>query len=464
MMIRTLARSISILIFACLLITGALAQSKKDRDAAKKFFAEGESAFSAKNYRGAADKYAQSLALVTTNPGAHFKKGAAHFQLNETDAAINEFTIALTQGYKPAMDVYKFRSYAYVQAKNYDAALVDIGKVLAAEPKNAAVLKSAGEINITRGVYSAALPFLQRAVEIDPKDGDAYYDIAQAYRGLGDTKGQVAAGEKAIANGTRFVGDTYFILGDGYQKIRNVDAAIIAYQKAISAKPDNYLSYRSLSEVFRSENRFDEAAATTKQGLTRFPNDADMYTDLSWYYSLGGKPDQAVTAARSAITLAPKQSLGYTNLCRAYNDSKKYDEAITACNMALKLAPDDGETYFYLARAYDLKSNEKRSPEATKYYRLAVPGLVDYTRKNPAYSDGWYLLGNAYFADDQWAKAIEAYKQCLELSPRYSKARYNLGITYLRNKNRTGALEQYNSLLVIDKALAAILKTEIDRK
>jgi len=39
-----------------------------------------------------------------------------------------------------------------------------------------------------------------------------------------------------------------------------------------------------------------------------------------------------------------------------------------------------------------------------------------------------------------------------------------LGITYLRAKNRTGALEQYNSLLVIDKTLAGVLKTELDKK
>jgi protein O-GlcNAc transferase len=457
-------RRIFIAFIAVVFLAGAAAaQTKKDRDAAKKLIEQADKAYSAKNYREAADKYGQALALVMTNASGHFRKGLSHYQLGENEPAISELTTALTQGYKPSLEVYKVRYYLYGKTKNYDAALADINSVLAVEPKNAVMLKAAGEINLERGNYSASLPFLERALAADPKDGDAYYYVARARSGMGEVKAQVDAGEKAISNGTRMVGETYFLLGDGYQRSRNVDGAIAAYQKAISAKPDNYRAYRSLSEVFRSENRFDEAAATTKEGLKRFPNDADMYTDLSWYLSLGGKPDEAIAAAKSAITLQPNGSLGYTDLCRAYNDAKSYDLAIAACNNALRLKPNDGETYFYLARSYDLKSAE-RSTEAPKYYRLAIPGLVEYTSKNPAYSDGWYLLGNAYFADSQWEKAIAAYRKCLELSPRYSKARYNLGITYLRTKNRTGALEQYNSLLVIDKTLAALLKTELEKK
>jgi tetratricopeptide (TPR) repeat protein len=72
-------------------------------------------------------------------------------------------------------------------------------------------------------------------------------------------------------------------------------------------------------------------------------------------------------------------------------------------------------------------------------------------------------LGNAYFADDQAANAISSYLKCLELSPRFGKARYNLGIIYALNKNKPAAMEQYNSLLALDQALAAKLKTEIDK-
>ncbi len=184
---------------------------------------------------------------------------------------------------------------------------------------------------------------------------------------------------------------------------------------------------------------------------------ANLLRIWSWYYSLAGDPTKAIDAAKAGIQLLPNQSMAYTNLCRAYNETKSFDLAIKACNGALRIAPNDGETYFYLGNAY-VQSN--KPTDATKAYARAVTGLLDYTAKNPAYSDGWYLLGNAYFADRQFDKAIAAYLKCLSLSPKFTRAMANLGICYTRVKNKAAATEQYNKLLQADPALAARVKAD----
>ena len=115
-------------------------------------------------------------------------------------------------------------------------------------------------------------------------------------------------------------------------------------------------------------------------------------------------------------------------------------------------------TYFYLARAYDLTGEKDL---ATRSYAKAVTGLVEFTKNNPDYSDGFYLLGNAYFADNQRDKAVEAYKRCLVISPRFIKARYNLGILQILNRNKDEAIEQYRVLLSLDNRLAEALGNEI---
>lgn len=447
------------MLVSALAVTAGFGQSKKEKDRAKKLQQEADKAYNVKNYRAAADTYGQSLALVPKNATGHYYKGMSHLNLNEKDAALNEFAIALTQGYKP-IEIYRARAYANFAAKDYNAAIEDVNRALALMPQDLLLLKSAGEINMLRKDYPAALDALKRASTAAPADGDVYFHMAQVYFGQNNTQLQLEMADKALKNGTRFVGDAHYILADANQKLRNTPAAIVNYQKAINAKPDNYIAYRSLSEAFRTEGRYEDAISTSKLGLKAFPNDGYLWTDLSWYYSLAGRADDAVTAARSAITILPGEYMGYTNLCRAYNDSKKYDDAIRECNNALRLKPGDGETYFYLARAYDFKG---RTADATKYYRSAVSGLGAYTKQNPGYSDGWYLLGNAYFADNQFDKAVEAYQQCLKLSPRFAKARFNLAQVHIRKKNKVGALEQYNSLLAMDAALAALLKPQIDR-
>ena len=107
-----------------------------------------------------------------------------------------------------------------------------------------------------------------------------------------------------------------------------MSGAIDAYQKGIAIKPDVLLAYRNLSELYRSENRFDEAIRVSKAGTVQFGSEGNLFTDLSWYYSLAGRHEDAVTAAKSGIQFLPNQYTAYTKPCRAYNDLKNYEEAI----------------------------------------------------------------------------------------------------------------------------------------
>ncbi len=436
------------------------AQSKKDREQAKNLVEQADKAFRQKNYREAVNSYGQAVSLVPNSPFVHYRKGHAHFNLKENDLAIGEFTVALNQGFKPPLEIYRVRSFIYHEQKNYDAALADISKGLALAPNDLDLLKNLGEINLDRKAYPAALDALQKAAKVAPNDADVQYNMARVHFALGDAKAQGAAAESALAKGTRFPGDAHYLLGDARHKQGNWPGAIDAYQKAINSKPDTYQAYINLAEVYRNENRFNDSIAILKQGQKTFQNDGNFYTLLSLYYGLADRPDDAVQAAKAGITLLPDRYAGYTALCRAQNVLGKFNESVTACNRALNFEPDDGETNYYLGNAY---VGLGKSVEATGRYTRAVKGLVEFTAKNPNSSDGWYLLGNASFADKQYDQAVDAYLKSLALSPKFLRARVNLGIVYTRKKNKTAALEQYNLVLPADATLAARLRAEIDK-
>ena len=451
-----------LLVLLAVISTGSVtvnAQTRKERQQALQLVNQADKFFKQKDYRAAADAYAQSIRLVPNNGYAHFWKGYAHYNLKENDAALSEFAIALSQGFKP-IQVYTVRWYVYYDQKDYDSAIADIQRGLALEPRNLIFLKALGELYLAKNQLEDALRAYQQAVLVAPKDGDLYYSIARVQFGLGNTAAQAAAADEAIKKNTQLLGDAYFLLGDAQQKQKkNVDA-IAAYQRAIAAKPLSYQAYRNLAEIFRSESRYNEAIEIEKRALLLYPNDGYIYTDISWYYSLADRHEEAIQAAQSAIKILPQEYMAYTNLCRAYNDTKQYPLAINACNSALKINPKDGETYFYLARAYDLSG---RTAEATRNYSLAVKGLAEAAKADPTNSDTLYLLGNAYFSDNQRDRAIEAYNKCLELNPRFAKARLNLGRTLVLKKDKAGALVQYNELLKIDQKRAAQLKSDIDK-
>ncbi len=450
-------------LMAVLVLTSPMiadAQSRRDRDRAKVLQAEADKAYNAKNFREAADKYGEAIVLVPTNPNAYFRKGYAHFNLKEHPKAVEALTMALTQGYKPPLDVYRLRHYIHFQDKNYDAALGDVDKGLIIAPNDVSLLTAKGELLMEKKNYPEALVVFERILKAAPNSADIYYNMARIHFANGDSTAQAAAAQAALIRGTRFPGDAFFLLGDASQKLRKPAEAIDAYEKSYRVKPDIYQTYRNLADVLTSENRIPDAINALKEGLKAFPTDGGFYTELSWLYSLADRPDEAVQAAKAGITILPNQSLAYTNLCRAYNETKQYSLAIGACNDALRLNPGDGETHFYLGRALNLTG---KSTEATKQYRMAVSGLETRTAKSPNSSESWYLLGNAYFADNQRDKAIEAYLKGLELSPKFTKARYNLGIIYTLKKDKTAASSQYNALLALDPKLAATLKAEIDK-
>ncbi len=438
----------------------AIAQqpSKKDIKKSNDFVEQGNRAFRNKNYRIAIERYAQAIAIVPRNAGAHYWKGYAHYYLKEYDLALTELNLAEEQGH-PAVEIAKVRWYLNYEKKNFDAALSDINLGLQSEPSSQMLLRAAGDINFEKANYQASLDAYQKAVLGTPNDGDLYYSIAKVQLALGDTKAQEAAAAIAVTKPTQFITESFYLLGDAAHKLKKYDVAIDAYTKVLSAKPETLAVYRSLGDIYRSQNRFTDAIDIMKRGLRIWPNDGNLYTDISWYYSLAEQHQNAVDAAQAAIKLLPNSYLGYTNLCRAYNDLKQTQFAITACNNALRLNPNDGETYFYLGRAY---RDQGKAAEATRAFDRAVVGLLKFTKENSDYSDGFYLLGNAYFADNQPEKALDAYKKCLDLSPRFTRARYNSGIIQIRLNNKAAALEHYNALLPLDPALANRLKTEID--
>lgn len=450
------------LLFACFsaLSIDVGAQTKKQLKEARDLTDDGNEAFNKRNYRTAIEKYAQAIVIVPNSPEAHFWKGNAHSNLKEYDQALSELDTALAQGFKPAQ-VRGIRWYVNYEKKNYDAALNDLEALIPLDPGNAGLLIGRGDAYFGKKSYNDALAAYQKALAAAPANADIQYNIANSYHLLGNFKEQGTAAQAAIKGNTRFLGEAYFLLGESHQKQRNLNEAADAYLKSIAAKPDYYTAYQNLADVYKGQGRFNDAIVILKKSLPQFsPPKGETHTELSWYYSLTNREEDAVQAALGGVQFSPGNYAAHTNLCRAYNGVKKFALAVASCTRALRLKPNDGETHFYMGRAQDSLG---KAADAARSYKKAVVGLTEYTKQNPDYTDGFYLLGNALLADNQLDKAVAANKRAVELSPGFAKARYNLAIIYLAQKKKALAQEQYDELVKIDADQAAKLKAEMDK-
>ncbi len=451
-----------LLVFSSLSIQTA-AQSekvkKKQLETAKKLVAEGDTFYRQKDYQAAIGKYAQATEVAPNYALAHFSKGYAEHSLGQYDSAITDFNESLKQGYTP-IEVFKIRWEAFYQKKNYDAALVDLQQILKINPSDPAFNFNVGKVYFAQGAHQNALDAYQKMSNLDQKNADVHYFMALSYSALNKYTQQKAECTKAIDKGTKYKIECLVFIGQALQTDKKYDEAAQVFEKIIIAKPNNREVFVNLAHIYRLLNQFDKAIATTKGGLLTFPNDGDFFTSLSLYYSLADQPQKAFNYAQAAVNVLPNKYAGYTNLCRAYNDLKQYNEAVLACNNALRLNPGDGESKFYLGRAFAFQKKPKISAE---YYKKAVEGLLLYTNDNPNNPDGFYLLGNSYFAVGQHAEAIGAYKKTLELTPKFAKARYNLGYIHALNRDKVSARQQFDELQKIDAALAEKLLQEINK-
>lgn len=434
-------------------------KASKPNDKAKKLLAEGNKLFVKKDYRGAIGKYAEAIVLSPNYAEAHFWKGYAHYYLNEFNESGEELDAAFSQGYA-AEQIYKVRWIVNFQKQNYEAALNDVQKGLEKEKNNVDYINALGEILVKKGSYKEAITALQNALKRNPNNGDLHHFLALSYSKTGDYVQQGVSADNAIKNNTKFIGETYILLGDSNLNAKKPGEAINYYQRALNVKddlPEEF--YDRFAQLYRSENRLGEAIDVARKGLKIYPKSSPLLINLTWYYSLADRHGEAVGAGEQAVRNAPDDSGAYTNLCRAYNNFNKLPQAIKACNDALKLTPNDGETFFYLGYAYTLSN---KPALAADYYKKAVVRLSEYVRANPTNADGFYLLGNAYISDQQPKKAIEAYKESLKLSPNFVKAHYNLGNSYITDNNLAEARQEYNALLPLDKTYAEKLKKSID--
>jgi len=95
-----------------------------------------------------------------------------------------------------------------------------------------------------------------------------------------------------------------------------------------------------------------------------------------------------------------------------------YDDAVAEYRQAQVDDPDRAEPYYNAANSYNRMSQVDAALAQTQQaLKTADPELA---------AQAWYNLGNAFFDTEQWAQAVEAYRESLRLRPDDADAKHNL--------------------------------------
>lgn len=147
-------------------------------------------------------EYQQVLAMAPNRPGLHFRLGRVLLSRSEQAKgdsaaeaeALKEFEQELQIDPTNANAAYEIGE---MQRKSgqFDKAIESFRRAVDSYPGFVEALVGLGRTLVAAGESSAALPHLRKAISLNPRDEVAFYQIAQAYRALG----QEAEQQQALA-------------------------------------------------------------------------------------------------------------------------------------------------------------------------------------------------------------------------------------------------------------------------
>lgn len=168
---------------------------------------------------------------------------------------------------------------------------------------------SQGQADHERVEDEAAIPHLQRAVELDPNFATALATLGVAYYNLGNDK-------------------------DAVMYLRR---AFEARDRA-SEKEKLYITAHYYDEVTR---QMDKAAETYEDWIQAYPRDTVSRDNLALLQQEMGQTEKSIVAENEALRINPKDQYAYKNLAQAYQSLNRYDEgkAVAEQAFAQKASP-----------------------------------------------------------------------------------------------------------------------------
>jgi tetratricopeptide (TPR) repeat protein len=242
-----------------------------------------------------------------------------------------------------------------------------------------------GERLVSMGLTDDALAAFERAIELSPELPRAHMGVAQIYQVQGDYEG-----------------------------------AERAYAEAARLQPSNFDAHYGRGLMLQLLDRLNEAVRAYLRAVQLRPDDAPTHFNLAAAYIQLGEPDQALPYAERATQLDPGNGAGHLNLGMLYLDLDRPGDALYAFESAAPLLGPDPKLLRNMAEAQGkLKQYERM--------RETIVELLGIEQDAAA----WERLGYARFKSRQYAAALDAFEQSLEMDENYIPALNGVGVCML---------------------------------
>ena len=212
-------------------------------------------------------------------------------------------------------------------------------QLLEIDPKHADALHLLGVIAHQTGNHQIAVDLISQAIEINRNDESYYLNIGNALKSLKQLDAALVGYDKAISLKPDYA-EAYSNRGVTLKGLKQFEAAVASYDMAIALKPNYFEAYANRGNALRELKQLDAAVASYDKAIALSPNLPEAYSNRGIALQELKQLEAAVASYDTAIALKPDYAEAYSNLGNTLTDLMQLDAAIASYEKAITLKPD----------------------------------------------------------------------------------------------------------------------------
>jgi tetratricopeptide (TPR) repeat protein/serine/threonine protein kinase len=380
---------------------------------------------------------AEFEAVISTNPDyilAYGNMMKAQGNLKQVDAAESTFARLMNRepGAIEQARAWDFLGMAYELAGQDEKALAKYDEALRLDPENPGIVRNRSLCRVRLGRYVELLDDIERAISLNPEDGELQYVKGNYFANWGRAKAA-----QAEAPG-------------------RIEQAISAYQEAVAL---GYVSARyNRGVLLRQLRRFEDAMQDQNDILEGTPDNAlALYERALNLLNLKRFQDAIDDLGRilSLDTLEAQELRVdvYRTRGKAWGDLGALELSESELSRAIELAPVEPDGYRSRGLTRMRRGRiESGTPENPENWRGAIADYRKYLELRPTALDAASILNDlneAYLGLGQFDEAIAVLDQAIKLNPK-PPFLANRGNVRLMRGELQRAVEDFGEALRLD--------------
>ena len=315
-----------------------------------------------------------------------------------------------------------------------------------AEDRKAKYLQQ-GKALFEEGRYEKAVLAFKNVLQIDPKDIESRYQLAETLSKQGEIRGAFSHYRSLVSTDETHVMSRVRV-GQLFLMGRNIEDAEKMLQEALALAPGNNEVLVFQATINLVKNNFDDAVSNIEKVLQQDPNFASAILMRAAIFSKNGKTEQAVERLKQGIVNAPDNEEMRLMLAKLYYKQGLKTETEGEFNKLIGINPDSILHYKRLVEFYLL---DKQIDKAENVLRMAVKQMPDDEKPQFLLID---FLARQYNVD----KAIDELTVLIDKTPEAYGLHFKLASLQLEKKDLVASEATLKKIVELDRLGASGIK------